>query len=120
PALVPGVEVAIVLHALSYSAVLELEAQTQGNIQLLAVSLRAAAVDTHHTVSICKQVLQLGPEGAPRLLSQPADVGEGRFAALVVAGERAPPRHAPHGSLVEEFGERLHVSRVEGLVTPPD
>ena len=52
----------------------------------------------------------------PRLLSQPAEVGEGRFAALVVAGERAPPRHAPHGSLVEEFGERLHVSRVEGVV----
>jgi hypothetical protein len=54
-----------VLHALSYPAVLELEDQTQVNIQLLAVSLRAAAVDTYHTVSICEQVLQLGPEGAP-------------------------------------------------------
>ena len=35
----------------------------------------------------------------------------------MVASERASPRRVPRGALVEELGERLHVGRVEGLVT---
>ena len=87
---------------------------------MLTVSLRAAALDAYHAVVIiCKQALQLGPEGASCLLPQPAEVGKGRIAALVVVGRPAPPRRVPRAVLVEEFGERVHVARVEGLVGAP-
>src|SRR5439155_10487531 len=73
----------------------------------------------HAVVIIRKQVLQLGLEGPSCLLSYLAEVGQGRLAALVVVGHRAPPRQVPHGALVEEFGERVNVARVEGFVSAP-
>jgi hypothetical protein len=69
PELVPSVEVVKVLPTVSNPAVLELEDDAVANIQMLAVSLRAAALDADHAVLvICKHVLQFGLEGAPRLL----------------------------------------------------
>src|SRR3989441_9776141 len=84
PELVPSVEVVKVLPTVRNPAVLELEDNTVANIQVLAASLRGAALDADHAVVIIrKQVLQLGSECAPRLLPQPAEVGEDRVAALV-------------------------------------
>src|SRR5207244_1979860 len=118
PELVPSVEVVKVLPTVSNPAVLELEDNAVANIQVLAVSLRGAALDADHAVVIIrKQVLQLGLEGPSRLLPQPSEVGKGRLAALVVVGHRAPPRQVPHGALVEALGERLHVARGDGLVS---
>src|SRR3989442_13712895 len=75
PELVPSVEVVKVLPTVSNPAVLELEDNAVANIQVLAVSLRSAALDADHAVVIiCKQALQFGPEGAPRLLCQLAQV----------------------------------------------
>ena len=57
------------LATVSNPAVLELEDDAVADIQVLAVSIRGAALDADHAVVIiCKQVLQLGPEGAARLL----------------------------------------------------
>src|SRR5207245_2374874 len=85
PELVPGVEVVKVLPTVSYPAVLELEDNAVANIQALAVSLRGAPLDADHAVIIiCKQVVQLGLEGPSRFLPNPAEVGQGRVAALVV------------------------------------
>ena len=53
------------LPTLSHPAVLELEDETHVNIQVLAVSLRAVALDADHPLVICKQVPQLGLEGPP-------------------------------------------------------
>src|SRR5947209_13062811 len=120
PELVPGVEVVKVLPTVNNPTVLELEDDRVANVQVLAVSVRGAALDADHViVVVCTYVLQLRPEGAPRLLRQLAEVGQGRLAALVVLGERAPPRQVPHSALVEELGERLDVARVEGLVSAP-
>src|SRR5437899_722573 len=120
PELVPSVEVVKVLPTVNNPAVLELEDNAVAHIQVLAVSLGGAALHADHSVLIiCKHVLQVGPEGATCLLPQLAEVGKGRVAAVVVVSEAAPPRQVPHGALVEEFGERVHVCRVEGLVGAP-
>jgi len=69
PELVPGVKVVKVLSTVSNPAVLELEDDAVASVQVLAVSLRAAALDADHAVLvICKHVLQFGLEGTPRLL----------------------------------------------------
>src|SRR5207245_9421131 len=60
-----------------------------------------------------------GRDGALLLLPQLGREGKGRLAAPVVGSEAAPPRRVPDGGLVEEFGERVHVGRVEGLVGAP-
>src|SRR2546423_13619760 len=87
PELVPSVEVVKVLPTVSNPAVLELEDNAVANIQVLAVSIRGAALDADDAVVIiCKQALQFGPEGAARLLPQLAEVRKGCLAALVVAG----------------------------------
>src|SRR4051794_1008072 len=120
PEIVPSVEVVKVLPTVNYPAVLELEDDAVANIQMLAASIAGAALDPDHAaVIITEQVLQLGPEGAPGLLRQLAEVRQGRVAALVVVGERAPPRQVPHGALIEDLVERLDVARVEGLVSAP-
>src|SRR3990172_1316917 len=121
PELVPIVEVEKVLPTASTPAVLELEDDAAVGIQALAYSLPAVVMKADHAPAIiCKHVPQFGLEGASRLLPQPAEVGKDRLAALVVASERAPPRRVPRGALVEDLGERLHVGRVEGLVTAAD
>ena len=80
------------LPTVSNPAVLELEDEAAVNIQLLAVSLPAAAMNADHAaVIICEQVLQFGLEGPSRLLSQPAEVGKAPVAALVVAGDELRP-----------------------------
>src|SRR5205807_2942483 len=120
PELVPGVEVLKVLSTVGHPAVLELEDDAVGNVQVLAVSVRGAALDADHArVTVCSQVLQLGPEGASRLLCQLAEVRQRCVAALVVVGHRAPPRQVPDSSLVEELGERVDIARVERLVSAP-
>src|SRR3954467_6685180 len=87
PELVPGVEVVKVLPTVGNPAVPELEDDRVTDIQMLAVSIRGAALDADHAVFIiAKQVLELCPEGAPRLLRNLAEVREGRIAALVVVG----------------------------------
>src|SRR5438105_13894939 len=87
PELVPGVEVLEVLPTVSHLAVLELEDDAVGDIEMLAVPVRGAALDADHAViTICSHVLQLGPEGPSSLLRQLAEVRQGRAAALVVAG----------------------------------
>ena len=75
------------LPALGHTAVLELEDETHANVEVLAVSLRGVALNADRPLVICKQVLQFGPESPSRLLSQPAEEGESRVAALVVAGQ---------------------------------
>jgi hypothetical protein len=75
-----------VLPTLDHTPVLELEDETHVDVQVLAVSLRAVALNADHPLVICKQVLQVGPKSPSRLLSQPAEKGETRVAALVVAG----------------------------------
>src|SRR5436305_10976249 len=117
PELVPSVEVLEVLPTVSHLAVLELEDDAVGNIEVLAVSVRGAALDADHAViTICSHVLQLGPEGPVGLLRQLAEVRQGGAAALVVAGHRAAARQVPH-SLIHEFGERVHVARIERFVS---
>src|SRR5512144_2503594 len=74
----------------------------------------------HVTLIVRRHGTQFGPEGSSRLLSQLAEVGKGRLAALVVAGEGTSSRCVPRGTLVEDLGKRLHVARVEGLVTTAD
>src|SRR5438045_324784 len=116
PELVPGVEVLEVLPTVSHLAVLELEDDAVGNIEVLAASVRGAALDTDDAViTICSHVLQLGPEGPSGLLRQPAKVRQGGAAALVVAGHRAPARQVPH-SLIHELGERVRIARIEGCI----
>src|SRR5947209_9943215 len=117
PELVPGVEVLEVLPTISHLAVLELEDDAVGNIEVLAVSVRGAALDADDAViTICGHVLQLGPEGPFGLLCQLAEVRQGGAAALVVAGHRAPARQVPH-RLIHELGERVHVSGIERFVS---
>src|SRR5436190_1921454 len=75
PEFVPGVEVLEVLPTVSHAAVLELEDDAVGNIEVLAASVRGAALDTDDAViTICSHVLQLGPEGPSGLLRQLAEV----------------------------------------------
>src|SRR5437660_3986629 len=120
PELVPSVEVVKVLPTVNNPAVLELEDNAVAHIQVLAVSVGGAALHTDHSVLIiCEHVLQVGPKGAPCLLSELAEVGKGRLAALVVVSEAALPRQVPDGALVEQFGECVHVGRVEGLIGAP-
>src|SRR5436190_4685931 len=89
PELVPSVEVLEVLPTVSHLAVLEFEDDAVGNVEVLAVSVRGAALDADDTaITICSHVLQLGPECPSGLLSQPAKVRQGGAAALVVAGHR--------------------------------
>src|SRR4051794_7299002 len=84
---------------------------------MLAVSVPGAALDADDAVLIIRsQVLQLGLERAACLLADPAEVGERRIAALVVGGHRAPSRQVPNNVLVEEFGDRVDVARVERLI----
>src|SRR5256885_5927347 len=117
PELVPGVEVLEVLPTVSHLAVLELEDDAVGNIEVLAVSVRGAALDADDAViTICGHVLQLGPEGPFGLLCQLAEVRQGGAAALVVAGHRASARQVPH-RLIHELGERVHVSGIERFVS---
>src|SRR3990172_6896288 len=114
PELVPSVEVVKVLPTVDNPAVLELEDDAAANIQAIAAPLCAVVMNADHAAVITlEQVLQCGLEGPSRLLPQPAEVGEGRVAALVVASERASPWRVPRGALVEGLGERLHVGRVE-------
>src|SRR5439155_5983289 len=120
PELVPSVEVVKVLPAVGNPAVLELEDDAVADIQVLAVPLRGAALDADHAaLVISKQLLQIGLEGAPRLLPQLGEVGKHRVTALIVVSEAAPPRQVPRSALVEEFDERVHVARVERRVTAP-
>src|SRR4051812_9573574 len=113
PELVPGVEVLKVLSAISDLAVLELEDNAAGDIEVLAVSVSGAALDADHAVlAICGHVLQLRPEAPSRFLRQLAEVSQRRAVALVVAGHRAPARQVPH-SVIHELVERVHVPRVE-------
>src|SRR5436853_7940991 len=85
PELVPGVEVLEVLPTVSHLAVLELEDDAVGNIEVLAASVRGAALDADDAViTICSHVLQLGPEGRFGLLRPLADVRHARAASLQV------------------------------------
>src|SRR4051794_4560795 len=84
PEVVPGVEVLEVLPTVSHTAVLELEDDAVGYIQVAAVPVRGAALDTDHgVVAVRSHVLQLGAEGAATFLRQPAEIRQGRVAALV-------------------------------------
>src|SRR5207248_1581440 len=117
PELVPGVEVLEVLPTVSHLAVLELEDDAVGNVEVLAVSVRSAALDADDTaMTICSDVLQLGPECPSGFLSQPAKVRQGGAAALVVAGQRAPARQVPD-SLIHKLGKRAHVAGIERFVS---
>src|SRR6266550_2371178 len=117
PELVPGVEILEVLPTVSHLAVLELEDDAVGNIEVLAVSVRGAALDADDAViTICSHVLQLGPECPFGLLRQLPKVRQGGAAALVVAGHRTPARQVPN-SLIHELGERVHVAGIEGFVS---
>src|SRR4051794_17010490 len=117
PELVPGVKVLEMLATVSHLAILELEDDAVGNIEVLAVSVRGAALDADDAViAICSHVLQLGPEGPSGLLRQLAKVRQGGAAALVVAGHRAPARQVPH-SLIHELGERVHIAGIERFVS---
>src|SRR5207248_10684228 len=88
PELVPGVEIAKVLRTLSNPTVLELEDEDAVNRELLAVPLPGVVMNANDTVVIiCEHLLQFGPAGPSRPLSQLAEVGESRIAALVVAGQ---------------------------------
>src|SRR5436305_14071666 len=85
PELVPRVEVLKVLPTVSHPAVLELEDDAVGNIQVLAGSVRGAALDADHArVTIGGQVLQLSPERPSGLLRQLAEVRQCRVAPLVI------------------------------------
>src|SRR5436853_3425187 len=117
PELVPGVEVLEVLPTVSHLAVLEFEDDAVGNVEVLAVSVRGAALDADDTaITICSHVLQLGAECPSGLLSQPAKVRQGGAAALVVAGHRAPAGQVPH-RLIHKLGKRVHVAGIEWSVS---
>src|SRR5205814_9719674 len=84
PELVPGVEVLEVLPTVSHLAVLELEDDAVGNIEVLAASVRGAALDTDDAViTICSHVLQLVSVVPSGLLRYMADVRKGFDSALV-------------------------------------
>src|SRR4029079_8803021 len=69
PELVPRVKVLEVFSTVGHPAILELEDDAVGNIQVLAVSVRGAALDADHAVlAVCSHVLQFGPEGPSGLL----------------------------------------------------
>src|ERR1051326_4717800 len=113
PELVPSVEILEVLPTVTHLAVLEFEDDAVGNVEVLAVSVRGAALDADDTaITICSHVLQLGPEGPLGLLRELAKVRQSGAAALVVAGHGAPARQVPH-SLIHELGEGAHVAGVE-------
>src|ERR1051326_4362916 len=83
PEIVPGVEVLEVFTTVSHLAVLEFEDDAVGNIEVLAVSVRGAALDADHTViTICSHVLQLGPEGPSCSLRKLPKVRQGGAGAL--------------------------------------
>src|SRR5437588_12045710 len=89
PELVPGVEVLEVLPTVSHLAVLELEDDAVGNIEVLAASVRGAALDTDDAViTICSHVLQRGPGGPSRLRRERAEGRQGGAAALGAARDR--------------------------------
>src|SRR5689334_8572220 len=116
PELVPGVEVLEVLPTVSHLAVLEFEDDAVGNVEVLAVSFRGAALDADDTaITVCSHVLQLGPECPSGFLRQPAKVRQGGAASLVVTRHRAPARPVPPG-LIHELGKRVHVAGVERVV----
>jgi ketosteroid isomerase-like protein len=106
-----------VLPTVSHPAVLELEDNAVGNIQVFSVSVRGTAVDADHAiVAVCSHVLQLSPEGPSSLLRELAEIRQGRVAPFVVAGHRAAARQVPDIALVHELGERVDVAGVERLV----
>ena len=120
PEFVPGVEVAKVLPAVSYPAILKLEDDAAVNFKVLAVSLSAVVMNGDDAaVTISSQVQQLGPESPFGLRSQLAEVGKRGVSAFVVASQRAAPRRVPRRALLEQLDERVHVAGVEGLVTAP-
>src|SRR4051812_5388812 len=105
------------LPTVNDAAVLELEDDAVVNVQVLAVSVRGAALNADHTrVANCSHVLQLCPKGPSSLLRELTEVRQGCPGTLVVAGHRAPARQVPH-SLVHELSERVHVARVERVVS---
>jgi hypothetical protein len=121
PKLVPSVEVVKMLPTVSNPAVLELEDDAAENIEALAVPLPRVALNADHAAVLAfKHVQKIGPEGSTRLPAIPAEQGKDRLAALVVAGDGTAPGRVPRGALVEKLSERLHVGRVEGLVTATD
>ena len=55
-----------VLPAVDDPAILELEDDGVANVQVLAASIRGAALNADHAVVvICEQALEFGPEGPP-------------------------------------------------------
>src|SRR5437764_639739 len=117
PELVPSVEVVKVLPTVNDPAVLELEDNAVGHVQVLAVAIPGAVLEADHVaVVICCQVLQLRPERAVRLLSELAEVLQDRVGALIVVGVLALAREMPHGVPVEDLVERVQVARVEGVI----
>src|SRR5215213_4961327 len=117
PELVPSVEVVKVLPTVNDPAVLELEDNAVGHVQVLAVAIPGAVLEADHVaVVICCQVPQLGPERAVRLLCELAEILQDRVGALIVVGVLALAREMPHGVPVEDLVERVQVARVEGVV----
>ena len=106
------------LPTINNPAVLKLEGDAAANIQTLATPLGGVAMNADHPAVITlEQVQQCGLEGPSGLTPVPAELGKDRIAALAVATDGASPRRVPRGVVVEELSERLHVGRVEGLVT---
>ena len=75
------------LPTVSHPAVLELENDAVGNIQVLAVALRGAALDADDAVvTICSKRCSSARKVPPVSLRQLAEVGQGGVATLVVVG----------------------------------
>ena len=105
------------LPAVGYPAILELEDDAAVNIQVLAVSLPAVVMNamTQPSPSLAKccnsarMVLRFAlPTGRSRQTWR-----HGLYGRRPTSCARRVPRRA----LLEELGERVHVARVEGLVT---
>ena len=94
PELVPSVEVAIVLHALSYSAVLEPEDQTHVNIQTALLSTVPLAHPLRLAPRCCAEY---PPHGLHPQASAAARPGRCPLSPVPVAQSRRRPLRGPRG-----------------------
>jgi hypothetical protein len=90
------VEVVEVLPTRDHLAVLDLEDDAAIRVEALAVALSAVVMDGHHPSGVTPEhLLQVGLEGAIRLTPIPAELGEDRGAANLIASDAAAPGRVP-------------------------
>ena len=103
------------------AAVLDLEYDAAVDVQAFAVPEAEVVVKSDDAAVLVREHgLQLGLERPAGLLQVFAELREDGVAPLVVAGKDSPARRVPRRILVEQFGEQIHVGRIESVVCAAD